>query len=367
MKRVIALLFLASSVAADGPKFKHQDVLVEQEFQNVYQDVHNQTVAISSNSSVISTLQSSVSGVSLSALQSSMTAVFALYSTGRANLASNGGMEHWQRGASFSSPASGAYTADRWRCEKSGAPTFTIGRDTGIDTGNGTYCLRINTTALGTGTAAYVYQKVENHLDLRGRTVSVSARIKANVANAVEIAIEDGVGTTRSSKHSGGSSWETISLSRSLSTSATQLVIAIGSYATGSLAVSDVYIDSVMVTATEAPLGWVPLHPSEDLARVQRYYEARSEDGFMGLAGSDGSFYNIGNHPTFKVSKAVTPTMTVTLVRMQDEGASADSKASYTASSDLINTSGFRVNVFKAVAGAKPNVLRYDWVAEANP
>ena len=62
-----------------------------------------------------------------------------------ANLIINGNMDFWQRGVSFSSPASGSYTADRWNFQASGLSvgTMTIAQLTDVPNNNAAYSLGV--------------------------------------------------------------------------------------------------------------------------------------------------------------------------------------------------------------------------------
>lgn len=72
-----------------------------------------------------------VTGVSLMSTNTPQEA-FNLIGAGRKNLIINGGMDVWQRGTTFSDPASASYTADRW---KNSTNNTDITRSTDVPTG----------------------------------------------------------------------------------------------------------------------------------------------------------------------------------------------------------------------------------------
>lgn len=128
------------------------------------------------------------------------------------NYLRNGSVESWSAGTT-SAP-------DGWALTGAGA---TIARSTsnfqydlaGVDV----------TAALNTATdlAQTIAVSSTVNPDLRGRTFTLSCRVKASTASRVFLKIDDGVGTTSSSNHTGGGGWETLSVTRSLNASATKL------------------------------------------------------------------------------------------------------------------------------------------------
>jgi hypothetical protein len=90
----------------------------------------------------------------------------------------NGAMEVWQRGTSFSTPAAGTYTADRFFVGWTGAAPATVARVTG-PTGF-SYALRV--TGAASNTLTVVGQKIEsvNIADLAGTTVTLSVVLLAS-------------------------------------------------------------------------------------------------------------------------------------------------------------------------------------------
>lgn len=116
---------------------------------------------------------------------------------GRRNKVINGGFDVWQRGAggaaSFVTPASGTYLADRWACEYDGTiGTFGINEVVNSQAAIALYqpisgsgprrCLRWNHTVAGSGqTLKKLRQRIENLKQFQGTKVRVS--FIANVAS----------------------------------------------------------------------------------------------------------------------------------------------------------------------------------------
>jgi hypothetical protein len=94
-------------------------------------------------------------------------------------------MDIWQRGTTFSNPATGAYTADRWRIDYDGAGgTRTVARNT-ISLGTnlpsgiqGKYFMEVILTNAGTATTQSISQRVERVNTFAGETITLSAWVR---------------------------------------------------------------------------------------------------------------------------------------------------------------------------------------------
>jgi len=94
-------------------------------------------------------------------------------------------MDIWQRGTSFSNPANGSYTADRWRIDYDGAGgTRTVARNT-ISLGTnlpsgiqGKYFMEVTLTNAGTATTQSISQRVERVNTFAGETITLSAWVR---------------------------------------------------------------------------------------------------------------------------------------------------------------------------------------------
>jgi len=281
------------------------------------------------------------------------------------NILINGGMEIWQRAVTFTNPATLTYVADRWKVRTSQASTVIVTRDATI-LDSGIYSFKAVLTGATGGQDWRIEQQIENPLEYKGKTVTLTARVRSNTTNSNRIAIYDGVDTTFSSYHSGGSTFETLTVTKTLSGSATELWALVGMLANGDKLNGTYYYDSIMLTISALPVSFVPPDPQQEFARCQRYYE-KSYDAdinpgantalgivYIPMAGASTSVVQYGSLQ-FKVPKRVTPTMT----GYTEGGVSGSwtvrtngaNLGDGTFATDNISTTGLRVRV-TAIAGS---------------
>lgn len=219
------------------------------------------------------------------------------------NLLVNGGFEVWQRGASFSvSPSNTAFTADRWLAVSAGGTTSTITQETSIvDTGSASSLKYV--TSGGTATC---FQKLEDYSQLRGQTISLSMRVRQGSASAVTLNIEQTSGVTTGSASATTGSFVTLTVTATIASN-TNLVQIYATIASG----ATVYFDNAMLVIGPAPAPYRPLHPQEELARCQRYYEiVGGVANSLYLGGYNTAGGVSGVFVPFKVAKGGTPTVT---------------------------------------------------------
>jgi hypothetical protein len=222
-----------------------------------------------------------------------------------ANLLVNGGLEIWQRGpGSFS--ANNAYTADRWRINLASSSTMSVVRESAtVDTGS-TYAAQIVYTHVS-GSA--FEQKLENFTELRGRTISFSARVRTSTPGACLLRIlTQGTGgaSVTSGTHTGGGTYETLSVTATIGAAVSEVTVGL------LLSVScTAFLDNVMLVIGSAPASYVPLQPADDLARCMRYYETlggTTPGAVVAIAQTTGS--NSVTWPwIFRVVKGGVPTI----------------------------------------------------------
>ena len=131
-----------------------------------------------------------------------------------ADYATDGGYENWTGGV-----------PDSWTVAGAGATAtqlttfgqFRSGLSAALLTRSGADCSLTQDAATLTEVAAW----------WQGRRVVLSASVYATVASRVRLVINDGVGSSTSSFHTGGSGWETLTVSRTMDASATQAVIGL--------------------------------------------------------------------------------------------------------------------------------------------
>lgn len=189
----------------------------------------------------------------------------------------NGNMRWWQRGTSFTAPASEAYTADRWkvlRTNGSGtAPVFNVALD---NTDGINYYMKLTVTAsgvAGAGMYASVRQYHEYYNSLKGKTVS--ARINVNVPSGKtgRLYIWDGVGGT-GVDITGTGAFREVTISHAVSTSATtlQVMYYIAHGTSFNATAGDIhYIDRIQLTEGATALPFLPYDTILDYEKCRRY------------------------------------------------------------------------------------------------
>ena len=220
----------------------------------------------------------------------------------RPNLLTNGGFEVWQRGAGAFS-ANGAYTADRWQISLGGSDTVNVARGSGASPGN--YYLSMTVTHVAGGFAA-LKQDLKNSdgNQFKGKTLTFSADVSSTTNLAILILAMDGTGAVNvnSPNHPGNSQWTRLSVTAPIPSDNTN--VAVHLWATGS---GTVMIDNAMLVVGSTPADYVPMHPADDLARCQRYYEIMYPEAF-GYAVGGGQ--QVGYTHSFATAKAISPTIT---------------------------------------------------------
>jgi hypothetical protein len=118
----------------------------------------------------------------------------------------NGDFSIWQRGTSFTNPASVTYNVDRWRVFRDGSGTLIISQQTftpgtaPVAGYEGTYFYRLNQSVAGSGATVNAHQNViEDVRTLAGQTVTLSYWAKAAATLSLEITSDQGFGTGGSS------------------------------------------------------------------------------------------------------------------------------------------------------------------------
>jgi hypothetical protein len=123
----------------------------------------------------------------------------------------NGDFGVWQRGTSFSNPATGSFTSDRWTIAFDGTPTtHTISQQTftpgtaPVAGYEGSFFWRWAVTTAGTMSKRYFWQKIEDVRTFAGQTVTFSFWAKASTAITVESIIGNQVFGSGGSTFVGG-------------------------------------------------------------------------------------------------------------------------------------------------------------------
>lgn len=221
------------------------------------------------------------------------------------NLLVNGGLEIWQRG-SGPFTAQTAYSADRWFNSIASGDTLSVSKDTTHQDGASSACAAATYTKSTGG--SLLIQKLEDYIQLQGKAVSLSFRVKTSTANATRVALDDGTTVSYSSYHSGSGNYETLTVTATMGASASE-VLAMVEFDASCTA----YLDNAMLVVGSAPINYIPLTPAEEWSRCQRYYELRggviANEFFCPLQCLNTS----GGYGLLSFSKkAVTPTVTFT-------------------------------------------------------
>jgi len=200
------------------------------------------------------------------------------------------------------------FTADRWQNSKQGTDTLSISRDTANADGVVGACAACTFT-LGSGTNSALLQYLTlgtEYTDLRGRTVSLSIRVKTSTASAVKAFLQVDGTRTDGTIHSGGGVYQTLTCTVTIPTGAA--VLYYGAMFTASCTA---YVDNAMLVVGSVAADYAPLHPVDDLARCLRYYElllgASLTAWTPGAVFSTTLFYTT---MALLAQKAVTPTVT---------------------------------------------------------
>lgn len=272
---------------------------------------------------------------------------FGQYQQATTNILDNGGFEIWQRGTSFSDPANTIYVADRWNVLTNEAATVTVTRDsTTVD--NGTYSLKAVLTGSGASKYWFVQQRIENYKDYGGKTVTVSVRVHSSVASAIRVSIDDNVASAASSYHTGGGGWETLTVTKTISASATFMAIYVGMNGAGDKKNGTYYFDSAMLVLGSENVSFVPTNPQVDLARCQRFFYVWGADttGTYVTVMQAFSATGTGGSIRYPVTMRTTPTATVNNeTNFQSVRANGTSDAITTLAVDVIGPNAARISV----------------------
>lgn len=228
----------------------------------------------------------------------------------RRNVLINGGFDIWQRGTSFSTPASGSYTADRWRVLYNGSggaytvsrQAFTVGQ-TAVP-GEPTAWLRWAHTVIGSGaTNCRLMQPIENARSFAGQIVSFGCWLKSPAAVTVTPRLQQNFGTGGSPSAAvnvDGAAWVTVPTDTWTYYSGAILVPSIagktfGSNGDSSLILSlglprtqtftlDVAEMVLIPGALAADVDW-PTY-AEELDACRRYYQVLTATSALGAFGN---------------------------------------------------------------------------------
>jgi hypothetical protein len=107
------------------------------------------------------------------------------------------------------------------------------------------------------GTADAIFAITQQTLDYRnflGITLSLSARVYSSLGATVRLSIDDGAGESFSLYHPGGGAYQTLNVTRTISTSATYLKINAFKMIVGEVQIGSYFLDSVMLVVSAFPV-----------------------------------------------------------------------------------------------------------------
>ena len=293
---------------------------------------------------------------------------FNLIGAGRKNWLINGDFQVSQRGDYTSATAiqgGGTLYLDRWKTEEiTVAGTIQQVVD-GYATGSNSVKLAV-TGSSSVGRLG-VYQIIEDYKKLAGREVTVSCKLKATAPNCY-LWIYDGSSYVEVAEHSGNSSWESLSGTINVSSSASQLRVYVkysssaGNSDTPNSLTSSDYFEVAQVQLEVGKVATPFEHRSygEELALCQRYYQYGQTRGGIPMYSTYG-FYP----PThFNTSMRSNPTVSVTAIEFRPTGSGGQTPASISSQNQL--TDGFGVIVEASSSYQDQNGYgTYSWTADA--
>ena len=242
----------------------------------------------------------------------------------------NGNFDIWQRGTSFSNPAFGAYTADRWLIIYNGTgatrtisrQAFTLGQ-TEVP-GEPTYFLRFNQSVAGSNnTITELIQRIEGVRTFAGSTITVSFYAKASAQLTLPLIYFSqifGTGGGQSGNVNAGfrsnteigTSWKKISYTFNVPSiegktlgpndnDTLSFLIRLPANTTFTVDIAQVQIEASPVATPfeRRPIG-------TELALCQRYYQTINAYYLTYTAGNGTGFSQTITYPAMRVAPTVT-------------------------------------------------------------
>lgn len=287
------------------------------------------------------------------------------------NILDNGGFEIWQRGTVFNGIGNAGYTADRWKNSYAGSPTVNMTQESST-VHDGVFSMKVVVVSAA-GAIWGMGQSIENYQSYRGKTLTFTCWLNTNMAN-VNIVLYDGITLTSSAFHTGNSTWQQLSVTATMSASASNLVVFVTQETTG--VTGTLYVDSAMLVIGSTVVPFSPTNPEVDLSRCQRFYEIGGGSNevrtlTMIRDATQNHFFYYGQ---FSVTKRVNPTMTVTpaqIIMVQNAALGIATSGADTANWTMVND-GVDTQVFNYVGNRAQTATYSDvnvqisWTASAD-
>jgi hypothetical protein len=282
--------------------------------------------------------------------------------TARANWLTNGGFEIWQRGGGPFTTA--VYTADRWLLEIAGGAALSVSPDgaaANVDVGSQFAATVNHTLGASNSNVTQIVEAIPG--SLRGRAITLSVRVRTNVATAIRLNMTtDGTSppSVFSAYHSGGGAYETLSATATVPSDAGKVYCRV----TFNASLAAAKIDNAMLVVGAQAADYAPLHPADDLARCLRYYELLGTTGtgdliVLGIATAAAQSAELTL--LYRAIKPVTPTVTLQGT-WTTSNAAAPTVSLFSANGLRLKTTSVAAGQFYALAGVGGNIS-----VEANP
>ena len=236
------------------------------------------------------------------------------------NILINQDFSIWQENTTFSNPATDVYTADGWYVKKSttNAPTINIKENTSVHENDFAQTVELEITNVGSISSGRFWtfeQKIEDYEKYRGKTITLSIRIKASTTinlNGGLLYIYDGAGATTPIT-SVTTTWTTYSVTRTISSSATLIRCMFCPLAWGAAhtisTTGSIYIQWMKLEVGSVNTPLIPRRTGDDLALCQRYYQKSYAQGtFAGTNTETGSvkrYFNSVNNSSHRMDTDV--------------------------------------------------------------
>lgn len=173
---------------------------------------------------------------------------------GARNVANNGDLDDWASGA--------AAAPDDWTLSGAGATIARTGpgeADTfSFNTGQNGYAAKITRVGNNAKLTQIVIATADfsKFANCKSQKVSFTAKVKTSIASHARIIVDDGATTTASSYHTGGGSEEHLSVTHTISNTATKLEVYVSVESNN----GSVYFGGITVVFSDiAPSDWSPL------------------------------------------------------------------------------------------------------------
>jgi hypothetical protein len=281
---------------------------------------------------------------------------------GGGNLLVNGGMEICQRGAG---PFNGGGTAvvglDCWKGNRTNvAGTSAVAMSQDVTTIDAASSYSMKCVITYTAITSEVYQKLEEVVSLRGKTLTFAIRINQPSASYITPFFRVDGAKTYGTPNASTGSWVTLSQSQTMGSTVASIEVGV-EFGTSA---QTCYLDNAMLVVGATASAYVARHPAEELARCQRYYEvhgASSGHPYVSSYGAAGAV-SAGISWPYAVAKPASPTVTKNgtwaVTNCAQPAITAGGTAGYTLTTTVTALGGYTFN---------PNSADDTITAEYNP